>query len=123
MRAARAVGEKVPKPNIDTLLPALISAITASATALTAASDCLLSRLALPATDSTSSVLFTATSWRYSGKFPDIQEVSRRQVKHFPCMTRGFERKTQKTPCPTRVLASSAFSSTSPMSDAKWNFI
>ena len=67
IRAARALGEKVPKPKIATLLPALVSAMTDSVTAATAASACFLSSPVLLATASTSSVLFTGTSWRCWG--------------------------------------------------------
>lgn len=65
MRAARVVGLNVPKPNTDTGTPARVSLMTASAKALTAASACLRSRPARVATASISSVLFTATSWRF----------------------------------------------------------
>jgi hypothetical protein len=62
IRAALDVGVNVPNPKIETLVPALASAITESTKAETAASACLFSRPAVPATLSMSSVRFTATS-------------------------------------------------------------
>src|SRR5579875_2956449 len=90
MRAALDRGSKEPKPKMETRLPDLISEMIDSVTASTAASDRFLSRPVIEATLSASSVLFTATSWACSGKFPDIQEVSAPQVKHFPCTARDF---------------------------------
>ena len=73
---------KVPKPNTDTFSPALVSEITTSAKAFTAASACLRSSPVSAATASTSPVLFTATSWVCSGKMLVIKEVFCAQVKY-----------------------------------------
>jgi hypothetical protein len=67
VRAARAVGVNVPNPKIDTLLPPLVSDFTALMKASTALSARRLSSPVAPATDSTSSLRFTATSWRAWG--------------------------------------------------------
>jgi hypothetical protein len=82
VRAARDVGVKVPNPKIDTLSPDLVSVITESMKATTAPSALRLSSPALSATESTSSDLFTATSW-LSGKLLAMKEVFGVKVKHF----------------------------------------
>lgn len=92
IRAARDLGVNVPNPKTDTFSPDLVSAITVSVNAFTAASACFRSSPVSAATASTSPVLFTATSWvRFFGEDACHQRGFSVPGQVFPCLTRKSE--------------------------------
>ena len=114
IRAAREVGLKMPNPEIDTLFPALTSLITAPNNAFSAASAVRRSTPASSLTRSTSSDLFTATSWRNRKNSFQIKEECTREVKHFHLPRKGVQNtlgaRSTKSPLFARLFATDELS-------------